>query len=307
MNIVREPWILDPGEARRAPTVPPGAEYHRVYAGEKRRVLRGVVAILLLAIGFVGFPNFFGIAAAFIDVQLGRGGEVTPLTHLGGLLGLALLIPWSMLIQRIVYKVPAASLHSVASRFRFHVFGKALLVFGPLWVLMVAVWNFMPGGDTPWTTADLAALLIITLLVTPLQAAGEEYGIRGLLFRVVGSWTRGATAGLILGIVVTSVLFTIMHGSTDPYIVGWYLTLWTGLAIITWRTGGLEIAVVLHAVLNTVSFLSVPVFRADLGDQDRSAGAGSPILLVYIAVVVITTAIIWWQTRKPGPATTPAD
>jgi len=42
----------------------------------------------------------------------------------------ALLIPWSMLIQRWLYGVPGASLHSVVSRFRFEVFGRALLVLG---------------------------------------------------------------------------------------------------------------------------------------------------------------------------------
>jgi uncharacterized protein len=63
---------------------------------------------------------------------------------------------------------------------------------------------------------------------------------------------------------------------------------------------------VLHAVLNTVSFLSVPVFRVDLADQDRSAGAGQTYLLAYIAVVAITTAIVWWSTRRTGPARTPA-
>lgn len=301
-----EPWILSSGEPRRAATVPPGVEYHRVYAGEKRRILRGILAIVLLLAGLVIFPTGLGVVARMIDETLGRASEVTPLTHLSGMLGLALLIPWSMLIQRMLYRVPGASLHSVAGRFRFHVLGKALLVFGPLWVLMVGVWNFLPGQESPWTAADLAALLLVTLLVTPLQAAGEEYGIRGLMFRVLGSWTRGSTAGLVLGVIVTSVVFTGLHGTNDPYIIVWYLSLWIGLAIITWRTGGIEIAIVLHAVLNTVSFLSVSVLRVDLADQDRSAGAGQPFLLSYAAVVILTTAIIWWWTRRSGPARTPA-
>ena len=34
------------------------------------------------------------------------------------------------------------------------------------------------------------------LLGEPAAAAGEEYGFRGLMFRVVGGWARSARAGL---------------------------------------------------------------------------------------------------------------
>lgn len=305
MSSHAQPWLLDAGAPRSLANVPPGVPYHRVYADGKRRVLRGVLAIVLLFAGLVAFPLALGFVAAAVDATLGRAGELTPLSHLAGMAGVALLIPWAMLIQRVLYGVPAASLHSVAGRFRFHVFGKALLVFGPLWVLMVTVWNFIPTEESPWTQPDLAAILIVTLLVTPLQAAGEEYGIRGLVFRAVGTWSRGATAGLVLGVLVTSVLFTLMHGTNDPYIVVWYFSLWVGLALITWRTGGIEVAVVLHAVLNTVSFLSAPMFRADLANQDRSDGAGQPYLLAYVVVVAVTTVVVWWQTRRTGPPLTP--
>jgi hypothetical protein len=104
------------------------------------------------------------------------------------------------------------------------------------------------------------------------------------------------------------VLFTATHGSTDPYIIVWYFVLWTSLAIITWRTGGLEIAAMLHAVLNTFAFIVAPYLRADLGAQlqDRSAGGGTPYMLVPTAAVIVVTAIVWWCTRKTGPLRTPS-
>lgn len=132
-------------------------------------------------------------------------------------------------------------------------------------------------------------------------------GFRGLAFRVIGGWARSPRAGLIAGIVATSVLFTVMHGSTDPYIITWYLTLWTCLAIITWRTGGLEVAIVLHAVLNTFSFIAAFYLRVDFGAaiQDRSAGVGTPYQLLPALVVIVITAVVWWWTRETGPALTP--
>lgn len=295
------------------PSVPAGVEYHRVLAGDKRRIGRGILAIVLLAAGFVIFPTVLGRAAALIDVQMGRtppilgGTDYTPLAHASAMIALGLLIPWSMLIQRRLYGVPGSSLHSVTSRFRFALLGRSLVVLGPAWLIVVALGALTPAAESPWSRTDLIAILVATMLFTPLQSAGEEYGVRGLVFRIVGSWTRSPRAGLTAGVLVSSVLFTAVHGATDPYLIVWYLVLWTGLAVITWRTGGLEIAVMLHAVLNTVTFILAAALRVDLGNatQDRSAGVGSPYQLVPTLMVVVLTAVVWWWTRKTGPALTP--
>ncbi|GAB2626987.1 hypothetical protein Aab01nite_80050 [Paractinoplanes abujensis] len=310
--MIKPNWLLTPGEPRNGPSVPAGVEYHRVLAGDKRRIGRGLLAIVLLLAGLVIFPTVIGRAAALIDEQRGYsppivgGTDYTPLYHAGSMLSLALLIPWSMLIQRWLYGVPGASLHSVTSRFRFDLLGKSLLVIGPAWLVVNLLGALPPGAESPWSQTGLVAIFIATLLLTPLQSAGEEYGVRGLIFRVVGGWARSPRAGLIAGVLVSSVLFTAIHGSTDPYINLWYFVLWTGLAIITWRTGGLEIAVMLHAVLNTFTLLLATALRVDLGraTQDRSAGAGSPYQLIPTLTVVVITAAVWWFTRKRGPART---
>ncbi|SCL56421.1 Membrane protease YdiL, CAAX protease family [Micromonospora citrea] len=304
--------LLTSGEPRNGPSVPTGTEYHRVLAGDKRRIGRGILAIILLLAGFVIFPTVIGRAVALIDVRMGNtppilgGTDYTPLYHAGTMFSLGLLIPWSMLIQRWLYRVPGASLHSVTSRFRFDLLGKSLLIFGPAWLVVNALGALTPVEESPWSQTDLIAIFLATMLLTPLQSAGEEYGVRGLIFRVIGSWTRSPRAGLVAGVLVSSLLFTAAHGATDPYIIVWYFVLWTGLAIITWRTGGLEIAVMLHAVLNTFSLILATSLRVDLGSalQDRSAGVGTPYQLVPAFTVIVITAIIWWRTRKTGPALT---
>lgn len=289
--------------------IPAGVEYHRVLAGNRRRIGRGILAIVLLLAGFLFFSLAANWLSALIDTQMGNSPtEYTPARHAGSMIGLALLIPWSMAIQRWLYGVPAASLHSVSSRFRFDLLGKSLLVFGPAWLIVNAVGFLGPVEEVPWSHTDLIAMFLITVLLTPLQAAGEEYGFRGLVFRILGSWTRSRRIGLVIGIVVTSTAFTAMHGSTDPYIITWYLTLFTCLSIITWRTGGLEAAIVLHALLNTLSFVAAFYLRIDFGAAigDRSAGVGTPYQLVPALVIAIITAIIWWWIRKTGPALTPS-
>ena len=131
--------------------------------------------------------------------------------------------------------------------------------------------------------------------------------MRGLLFRVLGSWTRGRKSGLFLGIIGSSAIFTTLHMSTDIYINIWYFVLALCLAIITWRTGGIEIAVVLHAVLNTFSLVAGPLFRIDFGGalSDRSAGVGSATQLIPTAAVILITLVILWWTRKVGSVLTP--
>lgn len=304
-------WLLAPeGKPKDFSAIPSGVEYHRVLADDHRRIGRGVLAIVLLLAGLVFFSLVANWLSALTDKELGNSPtDYTPLRHAGSMIGLALLIPWSMVIQRWLYGVPAASLHSVASRFRFDLLGKSLLVFGPAWLFVNAIGFLGPVEEVPWSHTDLIAMFLITLVLTPLQAAGEEYGFRGLIFRIIGSWTRSRRVGLVAGVVVTSLAFTAMHGSTDPYIITWYLTLWICLSIITWRTGGLEVAIVLHAVLNTLSFIAAFYLRIDFGAAigDRSAGVGTPYQLVPALVVAVITAVIWWWTRKSGPALTPTN
>jgi len=41
-------WLLSPGEPRYTKAVPGRVEYHRVLAGDKRRIGRGILAIVLV-------------------------------------------------------------------------------------------------------------------------------------------------------------------------------------------------------------------------------------------------------------------
>jgi hypothetical protein len=165
----------------------------------------------------------------------------------------------------------------------------------------------MPDDRIPWSTGDLVAFFIIGMTLIPLAAAGEEYGLRGLMFRIVGSWTRSSLSGAVLGITLTTVLFSLSHGTLDPYILGSYLVLFGAMAIITWRTGGLEVAVVLHAVYNVSALVLATTLHLDVGGDLGSRGeiVGTPANLVPSAALAIITAIIWWTTRKSGPARTP--
>lgn len=293
----------------RRNTIPPGVEYHRVLAGETRQIGRGLLAIVLLVGGMFFFNILFPAVAVLVEGGPSADGGVayTPLFHATGMAAVAMLLPWSMLIQRVLYGVKGASLHSVVSSFRFDIFGRALLVIIPVWTVVTAVLYWAPLPEHTVSHTDVIWFLLGTLLLTPLQGAGEEYGFRGLILRVAGGWARGARSGIVVAILVSSVLFAIVHLSSDLLLNLNYLFFAIGIAVVTWRTGGIEIAVVLHAGFNTLGFLFDAALHVDvIAAYDRSAGVGSATTLLPALVVVLTALVVWFRTRRTGPALTPS-
>lgn len=292
----------------RRNTIAPGVEYHRVLAGEKRRIGRGILAIVLLVGGMFFFNILFPAVAVLVQGVPADGAVAyTPLFHASGLAAVAMLVPWSMLIQRVLYGVKGASLHSVTSSFRFDIFGRALLFIVPAWTIVTAILYWSPLPETTLSHTDVIWFLLATLLLTPLQGAGEEYGFRGLILRVSGGWARSARSGIVVAIIVSSVVFAVVHLSTDLLLNIHYLFFAVGAAVITWRTGGIEIAVVLHAGFNTLGFLFDAALHVDvIAAYDRSAGVGSAITLLPTAVVVLTALVVVILTRRAGPARTPS-
>ncbi|MCS5721476.1 CPBP family intramembrane metalloprotease [Herbiconiux sp. CPCC 203407] len=282
---------------------PTPVEYHRGLVSDKRRVGRGILAILLLLGGMQFFIFTLAIAATLVDGVIGTESRAgyTPLVNAAGAFAVALLIPWSMLIQRWLYGVRGGSLSSVLGRFRFDLFGRALVVLLPVTVVVQIVYYWTPLPQTTWSWHDTLFLVATALVLTPLQAAGEEYGFRGLIMRVVGSWTRNARLGLVLAIVISSVLFALVHVSTSGFLNIWFVVFGAGTAWITWRTGGLEIAIVLHAVFNTTQFVIDAALQVDpTVATDRSAGAVDVTALIPIPLIIGAVVVVAIRTRRSG-------
>lgn len=287
--------------------LPTEVEYHRAFAGRRRSIRRGLTVIVLLFGGLIGFANLALAGASFIDANvLGRSG-FTPLVHAATSLALALLIPYSMLLQRVFYGLPAGSLHSVTGCFRFDMFGRSLLFIGPFVLIPMSLTSlFMPGDSVTWSHVDVVAFFITGMILTPLAAAGEEYGFRGLMFRIVGSWPLGDLSGAILGIILTAGLFSLFHGTFDPYLLTSYLVLFSSLAVITWRTGGLEVAVVIHGVYNVAGLVLATALHVDIGGAlgGRSEIVGVPANLLPGLAVGIIAILFVAATWKGGPMRT---
>lgn len=292
--------------AQMSVSPPAGTTYPAQLAVMRPAWWRGLLAIVLIVVGLVVLGLTMQILGAMLNDSLGllEAGEVgfTPLSHLSGLLGVALVIPWSMLVHRWVFGASVRSLLSVVGHLRIQVLGRALIFLTPVYAILLAFVT-LDRSTTSWSRLDLILLIAITLIFAPLQSAAEEFAFRGVVFQAAASWGRSRRARLVVGGAVSAVVFAAVHGATDAWLIQYYLALGISWAIITWRTGGLETSIIAHAVNNTIAFIYLIALHDDfLASFDRSAGSTGPIMLLPTVVTFAVAGVVWFATRRHGPA-----
>lgn len=269
---------------------------------------RGVLMIVCFVAAYLLVSTVLQGAAIGWDVYRGHTTvedllalrlSLTPALLLAVNISNAACIPLSMLLQRAFFGQHGRWLHSVTGRFRWGVLGRGLLVALPFWAAYLAI-TLVAAPETVRTpTGTYLALLVIVVLTTPLQAAGEEYGTRGLIARGAGSWFASPRTALLVGTLLSAVVFTLAHGAGDPWLIGFYFVFAVIQSLITWRTGGLELAVLLHAANNLVAFGGLVLLQQDTSTVfDRSAGSAGPSVLLPAAILLLSSGALWlWASR----------
>ncbi len=261
---------------------------------------RGLLAIggvvVVMAIGQV-----IGLLIGLLAIpypQLNGGLVLGPIVLIGMNVALMLLIPGSLLLSKLLYG-SATDLLSVLGRIRWGLMAKAAVIVVPVWALFIGsalLSGIQPPSPVVWV------LIIICILTTPLQAAGEEMAFRGLLFRATATWApRGF--GLVIGMVVSSALFATAHFVANPWMASYYFIFGLSLTIIAWRLGGLEVPILIHAVHNTFSFL---VGLLGVGSIDALAARNDvdpgPAMLIYDVVLLGAAGVAWLVSRRKTSA-----
>ena len=300
-----------------APVVPVGPMpteprvYHQMLRGPAFRWWKPIVT-LLLAVA-MGIPL---IALSFIPlvvVGLVSGApdlesyvftldpkNLSPEMFVSVNLSLIVLIPVAGLSIWAVHRIRPGYLSSVAGRLRWRWLGRCVLVVLPVWLVYMglAVLVDLPSSPRP---AQWLALLIITLIMTPLQSAAEEYFFRGWIMQNVGAWFRHPIVGLVVSLTVSTTVFSAAHGSPDPWILGSIGCLAVAAGIAAWRTGGLEAGIVMHAINNLLAFGTVLTLG---GWEEAFVGPtteGTPaIFLLSVGVHGLALALIFWQAKRVG-------
>ncbi|WP_139176982.1 type II CAAX endopeptidase family protein [Geodermatophilus siccatus] len=138
-------------------------------------------------------------------------------------------------------------------------------------------------------------LLLVVLLTTPLQSAAEEYVFRGYLSQAIAGWVGRPRAGAVVAAVLTAALFSAAHLPPDVWTFLDRFAFGLAASAVVWLTGGLEAAIVLHAVNNVVVFLLAGSLGEGVATDAVPAGTGVLVVLIdllamaaYVGLVVRT-------------------
>jgi len=310
-----------------APPLPP-LPYHRLLrALPGYRWWKPLVALVITAILWVAFTVIVVVIGVVIAVAQGRIEMTTtveatkdllklfgvidagdPLSVSIGLVGVATLLPATLLGYLIVGLRPLTVLRSVQFRFRWRWLAYSLL---PALVITVAatliqffVLPLVLGGESVVApTIPLGTFLICALIVlvaTPLQAAAEEFAFRGLITQTLGGWVRPAP----LVIVLSAIPFAAAHtqylgdGGSLTWAIADVALFALVAGFVTWRTGGIESSIALHATNNTLAFLALASSLGGTTSTSTSAGGDSfPLLASFLVSVVTMVPYAIWIDR----------
>ena len=211
-------------------------------------LLTSVVTQVVLGISW----GVVGAGEAYADWARRALAFEVPAGMIAANLGIATLVPICWVLMAIVHQVRPRWLSSVQPRLRWRYLmisaGVALVVLNGVTLIPMAL------ASSPVTVAvqpGFWAFLVVLLLTSPLQAAAEEYFFRGYLMQALGS----LVAHPAFGVVVSAVLFALMHGVQNPALFVNRLGFGLLAGILVWRTGGLEAGIGAHVINNICAYV----------------------------------------------------
>lgn len=209
-------------------------------------LLVAVVSQVVIGIGFqIASPD--GTFAAFYQKSVAFG---TAVGVLGTNLGIAALTPIAFVVIMVVHQLRPRWLGSVRPGLRWRML---LISLGIAAVALAInlVLSIVTNPQERFAPISHAwVYLVIILITSPLQAAGEEYLFRGYLLQAFGSIVSTPW----FGVIVSSLVFALFHGTQNlPLFIDRFAF---GLlaAVLVWRTGGIEAGIAAHAINNVYAF-----------------------------------------------------
>ncbi|HEY5784998.1 MAG TPA: type II CAAX endopeptidase family protein [Microlunatus sp.] len=243
---------------------PDGAPYPQILRGESYlwwRSLLGVLCGLSLYLLMTSVVTqvvlgvswgAVGAGEAYADFARRALAFEIPAGMIAANLGIATLIPICWVLMAIVHQVRPRWLSSVQPRLRWRYLlisaGIALVVLNAVTLIPLAF------GSTDVTVAPQPgfwSFLVVIVLTAPLQAAAEEIFFRGYLMQALGS----LVAQPWFGVVVSAVIFALMHGVQNPALFLNRLGFGLLAGVLVWRTGGLEAGIGAHVVNNICAYV----------------------------------------------------
>lgn len=292
-------------------STPVPVPYHRLYRAQPQyRWWRPLVALVVLAVTALVASLAVTVVLMAVGVIVGeftfadvlrdperfaRIDASSPFDLVLALLGIVVWLPCIPLALLAAGIRPSGLrtniVHSVAFRLRLGWLARCLVPATAVTVLSVggsvAVGAAFGEGLHPFTTPlpRYLVVLALILLLVPFQAAAEEYVFRGVVVQAIGAWVRW----LPVGALVSTAVFAALHiydvwGLVDVAVFA------IAAVIATWRTGGLEAAIALHAVNNVVAF---GLLASGVLGTTRVEAEGGSALAVGFSVVAMAVYVLW--------------
>lgn len=213
---------------------------------------------------------------------------------------LASLIPAAILATALAHRIPRGFVCSVTGGFRWAWFARITLCLLPVFLLSVGTvraLNFTgvhPDPGWGW-------FILVALLTTPLQAAGEEFAFRGWPLQNLGGWFRGPRLRWLIPGLLSTGMFAVLHRSTDPWVLLDLGVFSVSALVMVWRTGGIEAAIAMHAVSNTVVMCSGAVLGGLRGSFiSQETTASWDVLLVSVITQALCLVVVFWAAGRFG-------
>lgn len=218
-----------------------------------------------------------------VNVALGVtvGDPTSPLDVALALAMGAMWLPAALIGVRFGGWRPVGTLLSVAARWRREVLtstGVWAGIGGLLVVAVAAIAGTLAASPAPAVSAApdelgsasvgaLIGVCVVVLLLAPLQVAGLELTMRGVILQLVGTWVRAPWLPILVAAAVPMVG---RFGSPSVLIAT--IGVAAAAAVLAWKSGGLELPFALMLTV-TVGSLLTSAFAAGTG-----AGAGARAL-----------------------------
>lgn len=264
-----------------------------------------IIPVLLIAM-FVLQILFTLIVILVEQAAFGRDPmdmTISPLMMVAINLSLAAMGPLAVLLTALIGRVPWRSLLASPRRMSLRRWGVYFGAFSLLVLVALGLSALVApeaaGLKSFAITGTTVGLVLVALLTTPLQAAGEELLFRGAVMPAVASWVRAAKPALIVGMIGSSITFGLVHMSIDPWLLTYYTAFGLCMAAMAVISRGLEAPIAFHVANNVIMMVAAALFAGGQGIEiDRSVGMGGPFMLLFIAVDLAAVGIVWMYERR---------
>jgi membrane protease YdiL (CAAX protease family) len=268
-------------------------------------ILFFVVAPLVVIYGAAFGYGLTGDDVTSTVIRLASTDDVTPSSLAVLNIALGSAIASVALVAYVVNGMRLGWISSVIGRLRWKWMA---VTFGLAFVALLAtvvVGSFVPaagdpadssGGLNNWTDTTRDFVIVIVLL-TPLQAAGEEYAFRGYLTQAFGGLFRNRVAAVL----IPAVLFALAHGAQDAPVFVDRLAFGIVAGILVIATGGLEAGIAMHVLNNFLAYGFALAF-SDMTTALNPTGGSWWTLPTTLTQSLVYLALAIWAARRTGLA-----